>query len=57
MARIATQWLRGSDLEIILARDLSSVAQWFGSISTYQNIYPTNGSPFSFFFFFLNFEF
>ena len=27
MARIATQWLRGSDLEIVLARDLSLVAR------------------------------
>uniref|UniRef100_A0A2N9G3Z1 Uncharacterized protein n=1 Tax=Fagus sylvatica TaxID=28930 RepID=A0A2N9G3Z1_FAGSY len=25
MARIATQWLRGSDLEMVLARDLSSI--------------------------------
>jgi hypothetical protein len=50
MARIATQWLRGSDLEMVLARDLSSMARWLGSISAHQNIYPTNG----FFFFFLN---
>ena len=56
MARITTQWLRGSDLEMVLTWDLNSVARWLGSISAHQNIYPTNGSPF-FFFFFLNFEF
>uniref|UniRef100_A0A2N9II97 Uncharacterized protein n=1 Tax=Fagus sylvatica TaxID=28930 RepID=A0A2N9II97_FAGSY len=42
MARIITQWLRGSDLEMVLIRDLSSVARWLGSISAHQNIYPTN---------------
>ena len=50
MARIAAQWLRGSDLEMVLARDLSSVARWLGSISAHENrikkVYPT------FFFFF-----
>uniref|UniRef100_A0A2N9EZ66 Reverse transcriptase Ty1/copia-type domain-containing protein n=1 Tax=Fagus sylvatica TaxID=28930 RepID=A0A2N9EZ66_FAGSY len=35
MARIATQWLRGSDLEMVLTRDLSSVARWLGSISAH----------------------
>jgi hypothetical protein len=52
MARIAAQWLRGLDLEMVLARDLSSVARWFGSISAHENIYPTNGFPPPFFFFF-----
>uniref|UniRef100_A0A2N9F4Z8 Uncharacterized protein n=1 Tax=Fagus sylvatica TaxID=28930 RepID=A0A2N9F4Z8_FAGSY len=45
MARIAAQWLRGSDLEMILARDLNSVAQWLGSNLAHENrikIYPTN---------------
>uniref|UniRef100_A0A2N9HPF1 Ion transport domain-containing protein n=1 Tax=Fagus sylvatica TaxID=28930 RepID=A0A2N9HPF1_FAGSY len=37
MARIAAQWLRGSDLEMVLARDLSSVARWLGSISAHEN--------------------
>jgi hypothetical protein len=54
MARIAAQWLRGSDLEMVLARDLNSVARWLGLISAHENrikkVYPT-------FFFFLNFEF
>uniref|UniRef100_A0A2N9GR08 DUF7589 domain-containing protein n=1 Tax=Fagus sylvatica TaxID=28930 RepID=A0A2N9GR08_FAGSY len=45
MARITTQWLRGSDLEMVLTWDLSSVARWLGSISAHQNIYPTNGAP------------
>ena len=35
MARIVTQWLRGSDLEMVLARNLSLVARWFGSISAH----------------------
>uniref|UniRef100_A0A2N9EES9 Uncharacterized protein n=1 Tax=Fagus sylvatica TaxID=28930 RepID=A0A2N9EES9_FAGSY len=35
MARIVVQWLRGSDLEMILARDLSSVARWLGLISAH----------------------
>uniref|UniRef100_A0A2N9F463 Uncharacterized protein n=1 Tax=Fagus sylvatica TaxID=28930 RepID=A0A2N9F463_FAGSY len=35
MARITAQWLRGSDLEMVLARDLSSVARWLGSISAH----------------------
>jgi hypothetical protein len=51
MAWIAAQWLRGSDLEMVLARDLSSVARWLGSISAHENrikIYPTNGSFFSY---------
>uniref|UniRef100_A0A2N9J3X1 Uncharacterized protein n=1 Tax=Fagus sylvatica TaxID=28930 RepID=A0A2N9J3X1_FAGSY len=42
MAQITAQWLKGSDLEMVLARDLSSVARWLGSISAHQNIYPTN---------------
>ena len=42
MARIRTQWLRGSDLEMVLIQDLSLVARWLGSISAHQNIYPTN---------------
>ena len=53
MVQIAAQWLRGSDLEIVLAQDLNSVAQWFSLISTHENrikIYLTN------FFFFLKFE-
>uniref|UniRef100_A0A2N9HMN1 Uncharacterized protein n=1 Tax=Fagus sylvatica TaxID=28930 RepID=A0A2N9HMN1_FAGSY len=37
MARIAAQWLRGSDLEMVLARDLSSMARWLGSISAHEN--------------------
>ena len=49
------QWLGsqliGSDLEMVLAWDLNSVAQWLGSISAHENrikkVYPT--------FFFLNF--
>ena len=45
MARIATQWLKGSDLEMVLARDLSSVALWLGSISAHEDkikkVYPT----------------
>ena len=45
MAQITTQWLRGSDLEMVLARDLSSVARWLGSISAHENrikkVYPT----------------
>jgi hypothetical protein len=51
MARIAT-WLRGLDLEMVLAWDLSSVAQWLSSISAHEDrikIYPTN---FFFFYFF-----
>ena len=39
MARIAAQWLRGSDLEMVLAQDLNSVARWLGSISAHQKIY------------------
>ena len=35
MAQIRAQWLRGSDLEMVLARDLSSVVRWLGSISAY----------------------
>uniref|UniRef100_A0A2N9EPR2 Uncharacterized protein n=1 Tax=Fagus sylvatica TaxID=28930 RepID=A0A2N9EPR2_FAGSY len=35
MAQIVTQWLRGSDLEMVLARDLNSVARWLGSISAH----------------------
>uniref|UniRef100_A0A2N9H6H7 Uncharacterized protein n=1 Tax=Fagus sylvatica TaxID=28930 RepID=A0A2N9H6H7_FAGSY len=35
MARIAAEWLRGLDLEMVLARHLNSVAQWLGSISTH----------------------
>ena len=35
MARIVTQWLKGSDLEMVLARDLSSVGRWLGSISAH----------------------
>ena len=57
MARITTQWLRGSNLEMVLARDLSSVARWLDSISAHQNIYPTNGFPLFFFFWSLNFFF
>jgi hypothetical protein len=45
MARIATQWLKGSDLEMVLAWDLSLVARWLGSISAHENrikkVYPT----------------
>uniref|UniRef100_A0A2N9EUL7 Aminotransferase class I/classII large domain-containing protein n=1 Tax=Fagus sylvatica TaxID=28930 RepID=A0A2N9EUL7_FAGSY len=37
MAQITTQWLRGSDLEMVLARDLSSVARWLGSISAHED--------------------
>jgi hypothetical protein len=55
MARITTQWLRGSDLETVLTRDLSSVALWLGLILAHEDkikkVYPT-----LFFFFFLNFE-
>jgi hypothetical protein len=45
MARIAAQWLKGSDLEMVLARDLSSVARWLGLISAHEDkrkkVYPT----------------
>ena len=55
MARITDQWLRGLDLEMVLAWDLSSVAQWLSSISAHENrikkVYPT-----FFFLFFWNFE-
>jgi hypothetical protein len=34
---IAAQWLRGSDLEMDLAWDLSSVARWLGSILTHED--------------------
>jgi hypothetical protein len=55
------QWLgsrlRGSNLEMVLAQDLSSVARWLGSVSAHQNIYPINGSFFFFFFFFFEFFF
>ena len=53
MARIAAQWVRGSDLKTVLARDFSSVARWLSSISAHKikKVYPT------IFFFFLNFEF
>jgi hypothetical protein len=37
MAQIMTQWLRGSDLEMVLAQDLSSVARWLGSISAHED--------------------
>jgi hypothetical protein len=37
MARWLRSWLRGSDLEMGLARDLSSVAQWLGSISAHED--------------------
>ena len=37
MARITTQWLRGSDLETVLDRDLSSMVRWLGSISAHKN--------------------
>jgi hypothetical protein len=52
MAQIAAQWLRGSDLEMVLARDLSSVVQWLGSISAHENrIKKKSHKRFSFFFF------
>ena len=45
MARIAAQWLKRLDLEIVLARDLSSVGRWLGSISAHEDkikkVYPT----------------
>jgi hypothetical protein len=47
MARIAAQWLGDLDLEMVLARDLSSMARWLGSISAHENrikkkrVYPT----------------
>jgi hypothetical protein len=53
MARIATQWLRGSDLQMVLAQDLSSVAHWLGSISALEN----RIKQLSHFFFFFFFEF
>jgi hypothetical protein len=67
MARITTQWLRGSDLETVLARDLSLVARWLGSISAHENrikkVYPifffllVNANFLFFFFFFFSFFF
>jgi hypothetical protein len=53
MAQIAAQWLRGSDLEMVLARDLSSMARWLGSISAHENRIK---KYIPHFFFFLNFE-
>ena len=56
MARIAAQWLRGSDLQTVLTRDFSSVARWLGLISAHEDkikkVYPT----FFFIFFFPIFE-
>jgi hypothetical protein len=37
MAWIAALWLKGSDLEMVLARDLNLVARWLGSISTHED--------------------
>jgi hypothetical protein len=37
MDRITAQGLKGSDLEMVLARDLSLVAQWLDSISTHED--------------------
>jgi hypothetical protein len=53
MARIAAQWLRGSDLQMVLAQDLSSVVHWLRSISTLENRIKQLSH---FFFFFLNFQ-
>jgi hypothetical protein len=66
LGRIMARWLEsqliGSDLEMVLAQDLSSMARWLGSISALEdkkNIYPTNvffffywSMPVFFFFFF-----
>jgi hypothetical protein len=60
MARIMAQWLIGSDLEMVLARDLSTVARWLGSISTHEDkikIKKISHKCFLFFFFFSIFEF
>jgi hypothetical protein len=37
MAQWLESWLRGSDLKMVLARDLNSVARWLGSISAHEN--------------------
>jgi hypothetical protein len=52
MAQIVAQWLRGSDLEMVLARDLSSMARWLGSISAHENRIKKY-IPHVFFFFFI----
>ena len=53
MTQIVAQWLRGLDLEMVLTRDLSLVAQWLGSILAHEDkikkIYPTNIIIFFFF--------
>ena len=56
MAQITTQWLRGSDLEMVLARDLNSVARWLGSILAHEDRIKQLSHK-SFFFFFENSKF
>ena len=61
MARWHGSRLKGSDLKMVLSRDLSSVARWLGSISAHQKIYIPQMVFSSFFFlfflfFFLNFQ-
>ncbi len=56
MPRIAGQWLRGSNLDLVLAQDLSLVAQWLGSISAHEDKIKKYIPEMFFFFFFLKFE-